>query len=445
MEDKARYVAVMTLYDIETRGAFSNIKLNYYFKKHDLEAADRGFATEILYGTIRWKKRIDYIIKKFSKVKMKNIPMWTLCTLRCSIYEIYFLDRVPDFATVNQAVDIIKIKDEKEAPYVNGMLRNILRNKDEFYNIKIQDKIQRIAVEYSQQEWVVEKLICEFGEKKAKSIMEMSNKAPKLTLRVNTLKSSIESLENSLLEKGCKVERGTLKDALRVKGFSALEKSDEYTNGYCTVQDESSMLAAICLSPKPGEKVIDMCSAPGGKSTYMAQIMDNKGEIIAFDIYEKKLELIRDAATRLSIDIIKEKLSDGTILDNDYVEYADKVLVDVPCSGLGIIRKKPEIRWNITQDGIKELSQIQMKILNNAARYLKPNGEMVYSTCTITKEENEDIIQAFLKENSNFTLVDISDKVPFNIDSAQKGYIKLLQGDYDTDGFFIAKLRKKDD
>lgn len=443
MEDKARLVAVKTLYDIEKKGAYSNLKLSYYFKKYDLEAADRGFSTEILYGTIRWKKRLDYTIKKFSNVKIKKISLWTLCCLRTAIYEMYFLNRVPDYAAVNQAVELTKIKSEKDASFVNAILRNIIRNKEDFYNIKIQDKIQKMAVEYSQQEWFIKKLIKDFGEKKAKQILEKSNKAPLLTLRVNTLKTTREALENKLLDYGCKVQTGVLNDSLKVKGLSSIEKCTEFINGEFSIQDESSMLAAICLSPSSGEKVIDMCSAPGGKSTYMGEIMKNTGEINSFDIHEHKLKLINEAYTRLGITTIKEKLNDATIINEDYIDYADKILVDVPCSGLGIIRKKPEIRWNIKEEDITSLRDIQIKIINNASKYVRPLGEMVYSTCTISKEENEEIIESFLKENNNFEMVDISDYIPFEIESAKKGYIKLLPGEYDTDGFFIAKLKRK--
>lgn len=443
MEDKARYIGVKTLYDVEKKGAYSNLKLNYYFKKYKLEAIDRGLSTEIIYGTIRWKKRLDYTIKKYSRVKLKKIPLWTLCTLRAAIYEIYFLDKIPDFATVNQAVEIVKIKEKNEASFVNGLLRNILRNRDDFYNIKIQNKIQKMAVEYSQEEWFVEKLIKDFGEKTAKLIMEKSNKTPSLTLRVNTLKTSRESLKEILKKNTSKIEDGSLKHSLKVKGLSQIEKNEEFLKGSFSIQDESSMLAVLCLNPKKGEKIIDMCSAPGGKSTYIAELMNNEGEIISFDIHEHKLKLINEAAKRLSIDIIKEKLKDSTVLLDEYIDYADKVLVDAPCSGLGIIRKKPEIRWNIKEEDINELSRIQKEILYNASKYVKVNGELVYSTCTITKEENEHIIKAFLKENSNFELESIEDEIPFNIETAKKGYVKLLPGIYDTDGFFIAKLIRK--
>lgn len=443
MEDKARYIAVKTLYSVEKRGAYSNLKLSYYFKKYDLDANDRGLATEILYGTIRWKKRLDYTIKKFSKTKIKKIPMWTLCCIRAAIYEIYFLDRVPDFATVNQAVEITKIKDEKETSFVNGILRNILRNKKDFYNIKIQNKIQKMAVEYSQEEWFVEKMIKDFGEKKAKIIMEKSNKTPNLTLRVNTLKTTRENLKQELLNDNVIVSDGNIKDSLKVKKLSKIETNKLFSKGEFSIQDESSMLAVLCLDPKKGNKIIDMCAAPGGKSTYISELMDNKGEVIAFDIHEHKLKLIEESSKRLGIEIIKPILKDSTVLLDEYIKYADKVLVDAPCSGLGIIRKKPEIRWNIKEEDICSLTKIQKEVLNNASKYLKVDGELIYSTCTITKEENEDIIEDFLKENTNFELMNIENYIPFNIDTAKKGYIKLLPGVYDTDGFFIAKLIRK--
>ncbi|MEG2538494.1 MAG: 16S rRNA (cytosine(967)-C(5))-methyltransferase RsmB [Clostridium sp.] len=445
MKSNGRYVAVKTLYDIEKKGAYSNLKLTNNFNKSELSPSDKSLATEILYGSIRWKKRLDYTIKKFSSIKLKNIDMWTLCTLRCAIYEIYFLDRVPDFATVNEAVEIIKSKEKskRHSAFANALLRNLLRNKQEFYNINIQDKIQNMAVEYSQQEWFIKKLLKSFGPKKSKLILEMSNKSPKLTLRVNTLKTNKGDLVKSLEACGCTIYESKVEDAVKVKGLSSLEKTSLYIDGHFTVQDESSMLAPICLAPKASENVLDLCSAPGGKSTYMAQIMNNEGSITSCDVFEHKLKLINEAAERLSINIITTMVNDAAQLNEEFIGKFDKVLVDVPCSGLGIIRKKPEIRWNIKEEDIESLASLQEKILNNASKYLKKGGKIVYSTCTITEEENEDVINNFLKNNNDFMLEDISSYIPFNMDTARKGYVKLLPGEFDTDGFFIAKLSKK--
>ncbi len=442
MEDKARYVAVKTLYDIDVNKSFSNIKLNEYFKKYNLEQLDRAFASEILYGTIRWKIKIDYLLQKFSKIKVSKISPWALSCLRTAIYQIYFMDRVPDFAAVNQAVEISKKQERKSSSFVNGILRNILRNKDEFENINEADENQRLSIEYSHPKWFVELLIKQYGKDFTIDLMKQNNIPPSLTIRVNTLKCKREDLKKLLIEKDVEVKDGSLDEALIVKGYGMMEKSKEFREGLFTIQDESSMLSAKVLDPKPGEKILDMCSAPGGKSTHMAQLMENKGEIISIDIYEHKIKLIKENAKKLGISIINTKIMDSAVFNNELVECADRVLVDAPCSGLGLIRKKPEIRWNVSYEDILALAKIQYNILKNASKYVKEKGTLVYSTCTITKKENEEIIKKFLEENKNFSMVDISKYIPDNYinETCKEGYIKLFPNMQHTDGFFIAKL-----
>lgn len=442
MEDKARYVAVKTLYDIDVNKSFSNIKLNEYFKKYNLEQLDRAFASEILYGTIRWKLRIDYLLQKFSKIKVSKISPWALSCLRTAIYQIYFMDRVPDFAAVNEAVEISKKQERKSSSFVNGVLRNILRNKDEFEKINEADENQRLSIEYSHPKWIVEMLIGQYGKDFTIDLMRQNNIPPNLTIRVNTLKCKREDLKKLLTDKGVEVADGSLDEALIVKGYGMLEKSKEFGEGLFAIQDESSMLSAKILDPKPGEKILDMCSAPGGKSTHMAQLMGNVGEIVSIDIYEHKIKLIKENAKKLGISIINTKIMDSAVFEEKLLQWADRVLVDAPCSGLGLIRKKPEIRWNVNYEDVLELSKIQYSILLNASKYVKEKGTLVYSTCTITKEENEDIIKKFLEENKNFSLVDISKFVPdkYISETCKTGYIKLFPNKQHTDGFFIAKL-----
>lgn len=445
MEDKARFVAVSTLFDIDQKKAYSNIRLGEYFKKYDLTPMDRAFASEILYGTIRWRIKIDYLIKKFSKTKLRDMNKWTLNSIRAAIYQIYFMDKVPEFAAVNQAVEITKIRDKRATAFVNGVLRNILRNKEEFYNIKEKDKIKRYSIEYSHPEWMVQKFISSFGEDFSKKLMEANNIPPEMNIRVNTLKLTRDELVHVMEEKGVEVKKSFVEEGLKLRGFNMIEKSEEMSNGLMTVQDESSMLVAKILDPKPDEKIIDLCSAPGGKTTHIAQIMNNKGEITAFDVHGHKLKLVNENAERLGINIIKTKLQDASEYLNDYADYADRVLIDAPCSGIGLMRKKPEIRWNITEKDIYTLQELQYAIIKNGARYVKKGGILVYSTCTITREEDEEILKRFLMEHNNFEVEDICSLTPEEIrsDTCGKGYIKLFPNAHGTDGFFISKLIRK--
>lgn len=445
MEDKARIVAVKTLYDIDEKKAYSNIKLNEYFKKYDLSSIDRAFASEIVYGTIRWRMKIDYLIKKFSKPKLRDINKWTLNCIRAAVYQIYFMDRVPEFAAVNQAVEISKIKDKRSSAFVNGVLRNILRNKDEFNNIKEKDVTKRLSIEYSHPEWMVKKFIKSYGEKFSRELMDANNKSPELSVRVNTLKTNRERIIELLSRKDVEVKGRPIEEGLILRGFSSLEKSEEMSTGLITIQDESSMLVAKILEPMPGERIMDLCSAPGGKTTHIAQLMKNKGEIIAFDIHEHKLELVKSNAKRLGIDIIRTHLNDASVYQEKFNEYADRVLIDAPCSGIGLLRKKPEIRWNLSEEDIYKLEKIQYDIIKNGAKYVKKGGILVYSTCTITEEEDENILNRFLNEHNNFEIVDICSLLPKEITSStcRNGYIKLFPNTHSTDGFFIAKLKRK--
>lgn len=445
MEDKSRLVAVKTLCDIDENKAYSNIRLNHYFKKYNLEQIDRAFASEILYGTLRWKARIDYFIQRFSRVKIEKMSLWVLNCLRIAVYQIFFMDKVPDFAAVNQSVEIVKLKDKKSSSFVNGVLRNILRRRNEFDRIDIKDDIKRLSIEYSHPEWYVKKFSNELGRDFVVDLMKKNNLPPSLSIRVNTLKCTRDELKKVLNEKGIEVYDGKVEESLVLKGYGPIEKSEEFIKGLFTVQDESSMLVSRVLAPKPGERVMDLCSAPGGKTTHIAQLMKNNGEILAFDIHEHKLELVEQNASRLGIDIIRTYLKDSSIFMKEFENSSDRVLVDAPCSGLGLIRKKPEIRWNVTMKDIINLQKVQYEILKNASRYLKINGTLVYSTCTITHEENEEIIKKFLNEHDNFELVDICFLLPerFKVQTCKNGYIKLFPNMHDVDGFFISKLRRK--
>lgn len=431
----AREAAVKTLYKIEYEDAYSNLALKEQLAASDLDTRDKAFVSALVYGAVQRKKELEYIISSFSKIKLKKISKYILIILKLGIYQLLYMDKIPASAAVNESVRLARrYGHASSAGFVNGILRNVDRNRGNLP--KPADRLEAIAVKYSFPEWLVSRWIELFGEDFACELMSAMNEPPRVCLRVNTLKASPEEVKKLIPN----AESGKyLPCALYCPGFD-IAKSREYTDGLVTVQDEAAMLAAYVLCPKPGETVIDMCAAPGGKTTHLAQIMENKGRIISFDIHEHKIALIRENAKRLGADIISAECRDAAEYDKEYKESADKILVDAPCSGLGIIRRKPDIKWRKSAEN--ELFEIQYKILENAARYLKKGGELVYSTCTLEKNENEGVLERFLKEHSDFEISDINEYLPENIKKGRNGCITLYPNVDGTDGFFIARLKK---
>lgn len=445
MIDKARTIAAAVLKDMEQEGAYSNLKLNQYFKSYGLEHKDRSFASEILYGTLRNKLKIDYMISRFSKTGLDKMSPWAINIIRTAVYQIFYMDRVPEFAAVNEAVEIAKSKDRKAAAFVNGLLRGILRNKEAFNKVEVKDSVGRMSIEYSHPEWFIKKYLPIYGEEFLCRWMEKNNTPSNMTVRINTLKIDTDGASRLFMQKGIGVKKGIVPEALILEGYGMIEKSHEYSGGLITIQDESSMLASHVLNPSPGSNVLDMCSAPGGKATHMAQLMKDSGEIKAFDLYPHKIKLIKDNAFRMGLHIIKAQEGDAAKHNAELDNSADFLLLDAPCSGLGLMRKKPEIRWRVSEGDIMDLSKVQKGILSNVSGYVKPGGHMVYSTCTITMEENEDVLEDFLEANSEFYVEDVSSFIPEELKDSitPQGFLKLFPQEHNTDGFFIAKLGRK--
>lgn len=431
----AREVALRTLYKIEYEGAYSNLALKSQLEENELSSLDKSLATLLVYGVIQRKLTLEYIISQYSNVKVNKISKYILLILKLGIYQLIYMDKIPNSAAVNESVKLAhKYGHQKSSGFVNGILRNVIRNGKNFQLPK--DKIKSLSVKYSFPEWIVKRWIDSFGEEFAACLMDEMNSDALLSVRVNTLKSTREEMKNRLpyIKDGYFME-----NIIYCSGFD-IAKSEEYKNGYITIQDEAASLAAYILNPAPCDVVIDMCAAPGGKTTHMAELMKNKGKILAFDIHEHKIDLIRENANRLGIDIIDAKVLDMSEYHEEYSNIADKILIDAPCSGLGIIRRKPEIKWNREND--MDFSKIQYNILKNAASYLKSGGELLYSTCTIDKSENEEVIEKFLKNHAEFSLVDFGKNLPDGLKKETKGYMTLYPNVDKTDGFFIAKLKK---
>ena len=430
--DKARNLALKILYDINEKKAYSNIVLDKYINKNrdELSNLDIGFISELVYGVITWKLTLEYIVQKYSKIKIKKMSEWVKNILMLGSYQIIFLDKVPKSAAVNESVNLCKKYNYKSANFVNAILRKI--EKSDYQNIDdIKETNKRISLKTSMPEWFVDKLINEYGEKEALEICNNLNLRPNNTVRINRLKGNIEIGNQSILD-----------DFRTITGTKNIVKMPEYINGNISIQDESAGLSSFILNPKEGETVLDTCSAPGGKTTYLAEIMNNTGSIVAWDIYEERLKQVDENAKRLGINIIKTEVKDASIYDKAYDKKFNKILLDVPCLGLGVIRRKPDIKWNRNEENIDEITKIQYQILKTCSKYLKDDGILVYSTCSILKEENINIIEKFLEEEE-FEIVDISDKVKKDFKYVnEKNTIELFPNEK-HDGFYIACLKRK--
>ena len=433
MIDKTREIALKILYKIDKEDAYSNIELNEQIKQNrkNLTEKDIGLISEIVYGVTTWKLTLDEIIKKYSKIKIKKISPWILNILRMGIYQIIFLDKIPKSAAVNESVNLAKrYGHSSSSNFVNAILRKIEKNDyEEFFKIK--DDIERISKTTSMPKWIVEELMKNNDEKEVEQICNNSNIKPKITIRVNTLKTNKQELIKKLRKKyiECKEPQEKLDDFLILEKVKNIENVNEFKQGYFTIQDISAGKTARILNPQPGELVLDACSAPGGKTTYIAELMKNKGKIEAWDIHEHRTKLVEQNAQRLGINIIETKVKDASLYDESLKEKFDKILLDVPCLGIGVIKRKPDIKWQRKPEDIEKITEIQKKILNNCSKYLKKDGAMVYSTCSILKEENQDVVDEFLKENSGFYI--------------ESNEVRNILPNQEEDGFFICKIYKK--
>ena len=445
MVDKTREIALKVLYKIEEEKAYSNIILNKYISdnKSILDQKDIGLLSEIVYGVTTWKLTLDYIIQKYSKIKLKKISPWIINILRMGIYQIIFLDKIPKSAAVNESVTLAKRYGHKaSSSFVNAILRRI-EKKDYLEIQNIEDIQERISKTTSMPIWIVKQLLKERNNiAEVKMICESLLERPKLTVRRNSLKTTKIEFEKLLDKNQIIYENIKLKneeneefpsDFYILEKVRDIENMELFKNGYLTVQDFSAGLSAFYLEPKKGENILDACSAPGGKTTYLAEIMENVGEIEAWDIHKQRTNLVEENARRLGISIITTKQKDATIFYEEYVDKFDKILLDVPCMGIGVIKRKPDIKWQKTEVDVEIITKIQSEILDNCSKYVKKGGTIIYSTCSILKEENQNIIMKFLKSNKNFCIQKIM---------KNKDFLDILP-DEKQDGFFIAKLQKK--
>ncbi len=424
--DKARYSAVKAVHEVFANGAYSNVVLAQILRQEKLNDLDRRFCTELVYGTIKAGASLDWKISKYVSRPLEKVDAKVLAILRVGMYQIFFLDRVPNSAAVNESVELAKkFAGVGASKFVNGVLRSAVREPDKS-NFPQGDDVESIALRNFHPAWLVQLFVEEFGLDAAKKICAANNLDPPLCLRVNFLRTTREEIFAELEKIGAQVEKSQLApEGIICRSHGALDKFKPLKVGLCQVQDESSMIAARLLEPQENNFVIDCCAAPGGKTTHIAELMKNRGRIIAADIFETKLEHICQNSKRLGVKIIEPLLIDAREIGEKFFNQADRVLVDAPCSGLGVIRRKADIRWKKNPEELAELPKLQAEILAGAAKTLKRGGILVYSTCTILKSENENVVENFLAANKNFKLVE------------KKNLLPHVDG---TDGFFAAKM-----
>lgn len=440
--DNARNIAVSVLKRVLSEGAYSNIELKRELNSKDIDDRDKALITEIVYGTIKYKYTIDIILKHYIKSELKKLNIDVLNILRISIYQIRYLDKIPSFAVVNEAVELAKMKAIKNAKFVNAVLRNYIRN-DGIDYCKHNAADEELAFKYSFPLWLVKMFLHQYGLKVTENILSGLNKTPSVTVRVNNLKAGYDETYDKLIENGYSIEEGKIcPEAIVIKKGKNIENNPLFKDGLITVQDESAMLVAPSMDLKEDMVVLDLCSAPGGKTSHIAEIMKNTGKIFAFDIHRNKLSLIKQNVERLGITNVKCSELDAANYSSDYEKIGDRVLVDAPCSGLGIIAKKPEIKWTKSKESLKSILKVQRDIVSNAARYVKPGGKLIYSTCTLNKQENEENIKWFIKKYPNFEIEPIYFGKLSNIIYHKEGFITILPDEL-MDGFFIAKMVRR--
>jgi 16S rRNA (cytosine967-C5)-methyltransferase len=434
-----RGTAVKILNRVERTDSYLDKLLDVELKSGELADVDKGLLAEIVHGVMRWQGRLDWILNGFTHGNFSKSEVNIKNALRVALYQILYLTHVPHYASVNEAVEFIKrIRGDKLGNFINAVLRNIIRSLDNIhYPDPAEDLVQYLAVYYSHPQWIVKRWLARYGREELEKLMMADNEIPGLTLRVNKLRISPNEFLGLLDEHQIQYAGSAFIDYfLKVKSLAGISQMNIFQKGYFSIQDESAALPVLLLDPKSGDRVIDMCAAPGGKTTFIAETMGDRGEILAVDKYESKLNLIKTGCERLGIRNVEAIIADANELDT---RPADRVLVDVPCSGLGVIRKKPDLKWKRDPDDIPRLARQQLQLLESAARLLKPGGVIVYSTCTTEPEENGDVVRKFLSAHPEFGIDHAANFVNKSLVS-DAGCVETLPHRHHIDGSFAARL-----
>ncbi len=434
-----RGLAVKILNRVERTDAYLEKLLDNEMRNSDLNGQDKALLYEIVHGVTRWMGRLDWILNGFYKGQFSKAIPNLKNGLRVALYQILFLDRVPDYAVVNEAVEFVKkLQGQKPADLTNAILRNIIRSKNGIrYPNPEEDLIGYLCAYYSHPSWMVKRYLTRFGREGTEKLLTSNNEKPYLTLKINSIKTNTEEFKKLLNTVNLKYTQGKyIPEFFQLQNLTNITAWEYYKEGFFNIQDESAGLACNLLDVSPGMKVLDLCAAPGGKSAYIAGLMNDIGEIIALDRYEGRLNLMRNNLSRLKINSIKT--IEVNALDYEGSEF-DRILLDVPCSGSGTLSKKPDIKWKRDIFDLRSLNVLQFDLLKKASTMIKPGGLIVYSTCSIEPEENFDIVKKFLSENCNFKLADISGQISKDLID-ENGCIQTFPHVHKMDGAFAAKI-----
>lgn len=435
----ARETAALTLAACEKQGAWSDGRLKHAIRENGLDRRDGALCARLCYGVLQNKLLLDWRLGRVCSMRLEKLEVWVLCDLRVAAYQLLFLDKIPPSAAVNEAVELAKkhSRNPRAAGLVNGVLRALLR--EEVPEVRGKDELETLSIRYSHPRWLVEEFVSRLGLEGAQALLEADNQQPPTTAQVNRLSATPEQLESELRSAGAEVRpHPWLEGCLLLTGTGDLEGLDAFQRGEFYVQDAASRLAVLAAGLRPGQRVLDCCAAPGGKSFAAAILMENRGELISCDIHPHKIKLLEAGRDRLGLTMVKPTLQNAAQTREDWLDGFDAVLADVPCSGLGIIRKKPDIRYK-DPEPLKGLPRVQRSILDNCARYVRPGGVLLYSTCTLLRRENDEVVDGFLAANPDFA------PEPFALPhlGEQPGRVTFWPHIHGTDGFFAAKLRRK--
>ena len=438
--DKPREKAVELLRSAEG-GGFVDPLLDK--ARQTFDDRDNAFILELVYGTLRNQALLDWTLDQFSAQPVAKTDVWTRNILRLGAYQMLFLDRVPTSAAINTAVELAKTHGKKNG-YVNGLLRNLDRKRNAITYPTADNPLKRLSVLYSHPEWMIKRWIARFGESATEELLRKNNEHARLVIRVNTLKTTRDALQASLLSQGVEALKTSYSPVgLTLVSSPGLRTLHGYDQGWFMVQDEAAQLISLMLEPKPGETVLDACAAPGGKATHLAELMRNQGTIIALESDQERIKKIRENSKRLGTTIIAPTKGDASVYQESLF---DKILIDAPCTGLGVLRRHPDGRWSKQESAIKDRRELQAKILANCAKLLKPGGALVYATCTPEPDENEAVVNAFLASSGDeFSIDDARQYLPEKAASLvdEKGFLHTYPGALEMDGFVGVRVQRE--
>ncbi len=449
---RAREAALAVLYEVEHKGAYANLALDRALSRYGDDGTKNSLVTELVNGTIRMRKHLDWVLNLFLSKKLEAQNPWLLEILRMSVYQLLFMDNIPDYAIVDEACDLTRCKTGgRLSAVVNAVLRNIVRNRANIeYPDPVQEPVKYLSVYYSHPEWMVTRWVQRYGWEKTAGLLEYNNRRPEVVLRTNVLKVTREELIRRLEEEGVRCAASPLTPwAVRVQDTGKpLRKLGGYSEGWFYIQEESSMLVSAACSPRPGQTVYDLAAGVGGKTSHLAELMGNRGVIRAAELFPHKVKLLQENMERLGIDVVETWVGDGLGSLPEKWGEGDVVVVDAPCSGLGVLRRRADLRWRRQEGDIDHLSQMQRQFLKRGSQLVRTGGILVYSTCTLEPQENEEVVYWFLKEDPRFALDSLTEALSFfpfeseDTAAASQGMLTLFPPRYDTDGMFIARLRR---